>query len=86
MTANRIIQTQYSLADQGIERRSEQAERSQNEKRAQDFKATAPAREGRACARRCLSGEDARNGECLKAAALPETNDDNSKKLIDIMT
>lgn len=61
------------------ERPSEEGGRSQTKKQAQDFRATAPAREVRACARRCLSGEDARNGESLKAAALPETNDDNSK-------
>ena len=60
--------------DRTNERPSEEAGRSQNKKRAQDFKATAPAREVRACARRCLSGEDARNDECLKAAALLKTN------------
>ena len=62
--------------DRTNERPSEEGGRSQTKKRAQDFKATAPAREVRACARRCLSGEDARNGECLKAgAAQLETHD-----------
>ena len=54
--------------------KNEEGDRSPNKNRAQDFKATAAPREARACGRRCLSGEDARNGECLKAAALPKTN------------
>ena len=37
--------------------------------RRQDFKATAAAREVRACARSCLAGEAARSGERLKAIA-----------------
>ena len=54
--------------DRTNERPSEEAGRSQTKKRAQDS-----TREVRARARRCLSGEDARNGECLKAGALPKT-------------
>ena len=63
------------LVRAGARPKNEEADRSPNEKQAQYFKATAAPREVRACGLRCLSGEDARNGECLKAAALPETNE-----------
>ena len=58
--------------DRTNERPSEEAGRSQTKKRAQDFRATAPAREVRACARRCLSGRGRPKRRVLKGRSLAE--------------